>query len=114
MARARRKAVSADLVQISLLAPWVIGARMMSAMTKLRNGRIDHREGTRMWTEKGAAFAESWLKANAALARVALAPPFSAASGRALQAWADSFTGPARRRVVRNARRLSAKGRKRS
>src|SRR5690242_6717198 len=75
MRRAHRKTAARDSAQIALLAPWVAGARVMSAMMDLQRGRIDPVETARMWTEKSAALAESWTKANAALLRFALTTP---------------------------------------
>lgn len=112
MRRSNRKTAARDSAQIALLAPWVVGARMMSAMADLQRGRIDTAETTRMWTEKSAAFAESWFRANTALLRFALTSPFSAKSSAVLDEVASAVTAPARRRVVRNAKRLSKKRRR--
>jgi hypothetical protein len=112
MSRGRRNKSATDLFELTMLAPWVVAARVTSAMTNLRKGKVDHVENARMWTEKGAAVAESWTKANAAFARAAFALPFSNAQARATRALAAAMTGPARKTVVGNARRLSAKSRR--
>jgi hypothetical protein len=112
MRRRHRKTSAQDSAQIALLAPWVAGARVMSAMTDLRRGRVDPVETTRMWTEKSAAFAESWMKANTALLRFALTVPFAAATSSVVDEVVSAITAPARRRVVRNARRLGKKKRR--
>jgi hypothetical protein len=112
MRRTHRKTAARDSAQIALLAPWVAGARVMSAMADLQRGRIDAVETTRMWTEKSAAFAESWMKANAALLRCALAMPFGSGKSPVIDEVAAAMTAPARRRVVRNARRLAKKRRR--
>jgi hypothetical protein len=111
MPRTSRKTIARDSAQLALLAPWVAGARMMSAMADLQRGRIDTAETTRMWTEKGAALAETWLKTNAALMRFALTP-FSRSKSSVLDEVAGAITAPARRRVVGNARRLAKKRRR--
>ena len=112
MRRTSRKTAARDSAQIALLAPWVAGARVMSSMADLRRGRIDPVETTRMWTEKSAAFAESWMKANAALMRFALSMPFASTKSAVFDDVADAMTAPARRRVVSNARRLAKKRRR--
>lgn len=111
MPRASRNTIARDSAQIALLAPWVAGARMMSAVADLQRGRIDSAEATRMWTEKSAALTESWMRANAALWRFALAMPFSATKTTVVDEVAAAMTAPARRRVVGNARRLAKKRR---
>jgi hypothetical protein len=111
MPRAHRKTVARDTAQIALLAPWVAGARVMTAMANLQRGRIDPIETTRMWTEKGAALAETWMKTNAALMRFAMSP-FATTKPSVLDEIAGAMTAPARRRVVGNARRLAKKRRR--
>ena len=90
-----------------MLGPWVIGSRMMAAMTDLSKGRVDHRELSRMWSEKAAAFVESCTAANLALARLGTAAPFSSQSAKAATDLAHAMTASSRRRVVANAKRLS-------
>ena len=109
MRRTHRKTAARDSAQIALLAPWVAGARVISAMADLQRGRVDPVETTRMWTEKSAAFAESWMKANAALLRFALTMPFGTGTRSVIDEVAGAITAPARRRVVSNARRLAKK-----
>jgi hypothetical protein len=111
MQRTYCKTAARDSAQIALLAPWVAGARVMSAVADLQRGRIDAVETTRMWTEKSAAFAESWMKANVALLRSALTMPFRLGKSSVIDEVANAMTAPARRRVVGNARRLAKKRR---
>jgi hypothetical protein len=113
MRRTHRKTAVRDSTQMALLAPWVAGARVMTAMADLQRGRFDAVETTRMWTEKSAAFAESWMKANAALLRCALTMPLgTGTTSSVIDEVASAMTAPARRRVVGNARRLAKKRRR--
>lgn len=111
MRRNSRNTAMRDAAQLAFLAPWVAGSRVMTAMADLSRGRIDPVETSRMWTEKSAAFAETWLKANTALLRFAMAMPFGPSKSSLAHEIAGAITAPARRRVVGNARRLAKKRR---
>ena len=127
MARTRKatRALGAQLVELGLAAPAVIGHRMARmAAAGPRPSRRDAAEFARMSSEKWAAASESWaamnryaftLNASATQAALAFWMPWAFAGARmpSLQdAWlqmASVGVRPYRQKTVANARRLNAR-----